>query len=278
MGLVNDVFTERAARGAHGRPGHGPRALLHRGRHRGHERPALPDRVPPRAHRGGPQRQPRERDDPAPRAGGGGLDLPVHLRHRGDPPPLRAQPPRAAGGRDRGQPDQGHGRLLRPLPDPGRARGRARSLGLPAAGDRTAPRRAHRLLGDVRARPHRRQVRARRGAGRAGDRGADGHPLLPPLPAGAAQPVHLRARLLRAAGQPGLRQERAGVAPRPRAAARAGSARRRGHGRARARQRHGRGARLRAGERPALPVGPHPEPLRGTDVHRARASPSALSG
>ena len=123
--------------------------------------------------------------------------------------------------------------------------------------------------GDVRARPHRREVRPRRGAGRARDRGADGPPLLPALPAGAAQPVHLRARLLRPAGQPRLRPERAGVAARPRAPARARGPRPRGHRCPRPGQRHGRGPRLRAGERAALPVGPHPQPLRGPDVHRA---------
>ena len=109
-------------------------------------------------------------DDPAPRAGGGGLDLPVHLRHRGDPAPLRPQPPRAAGGRDRGQPLQGDGRVLAALPHPRRAGGRARPLGLPAPRARPARRRAHRLLGDLRPRPDRRGVRARRRAGRAGGR------------------------------------------------------------------------------------------------------------
>ena len=75
---------------------------------------------------------------PAPRAGGGGLHLPVHLGHRGHPPPLRAQPPRDAGGRDRGQPLQGDGRVFARLPDPRRPGGRARPLGLPPARHRKA--------------------------------------------------------------------------------------------------------------------------------------------
>ena len=136
MGLVNDVFTDERLEALAGRPRDRPRPLLDRGRHRGRQRAAHPHRVPPRAHRARPQRQPGERGHAAPRAGGGGLDLPVHLRHRGHPPPLRAQPPRAAGGRDRGQPVQGDGRLLAALPDARRAGGRARSLGLPAARDR----------------------------------------------------------------------------------------------------------------------------------------------
>ena len=151
-----------------------------------------------------------ERGHAAPRAGGGGLHLPVHLRHRGDPPPLRAQPPRAAGGRDRGQPVQGDGRLLAALPHPGRAGGRARPLGLPAAGDRAAGRRATIVCSETCAldlidAEYVRDVepgelvvdRPRRAA------------LVPALPARAGAPVRLRARLLRAARQPGLRPQRA---------------------------------------------------------------------
>ncbi len=49
MGLVNDVFDRRPPRPPRGRPGDGPRPLLHGGRHRGRQRPAHPHRVSPRA-------------------------------------------------------------------------------------------------------------------------------------------------------------------------------------------------------------------------------------
>ena len=94
----------RAAGGAAGRPGDGPRALLHRGRHRGRQRAAHPHRVPPRTHRPRPQRQPRRTRPCCATSWRRRIHLPVHLRHRGHPPPLRAQPPRHAGGRHRGQP------------------------------------------------------------------------------------------------------------------------------------------------------------------------------
>ena len=77
------------------------------------------------------------------RARGGRLDLPDHLRHRGDPAPLRAQPPRAARGRDRRQPVQGEGRLLAAVPH---ARGASSRRATPGASGRwcsagsTAPR------------------------------------------------------------------------------------------------------------------------------------------
>ena len=229
MGLVNDVFTDEPAR-----------RLLPGDRAIGHVRYSTAgDTVAANAqpyliecHRGPdrrrPQRQPGQRGDPAPRARGRGLDLPVHLRHRGHPPPLRAQPPRAARGRDRGEPVQGDGRLLAALPHPRRAGRGARPLGLPAPGarpPRTGPRSSAsetcaldlidaEYVRDVEPGEMRRRRRGRRA-------------LLPALPARAGRPVRLRARLLRPARQPGLRPQRAGLAPAPRPPARARGARRR---------------------------------------------------
>ena len=273
MGLVNDVFDDERARRAARRPRHRPRALLDRRRHRRRQRAADPDRLPPRADRARPQRQPRQRGDPAPRAGGGGLHLPVHLRHRGHPPPLRAQPPRAARGRDRGQPLEGDGRLLAAVPDPGRAGRRARSVGLPPARHRPARGRHDRLLRDLRARPHRRRVRARRRAGRAGGRStatacAPSSPF-PPEP--ARQCIFEHVYFARPDSQVFGRNVLA-VAP----GARAGSSRARLPPTPTSWCRCPTAAWARRSATPQesglpLPVGPHPQPLRRPHVHRAQA-------
>ena len=69
-------------------------------------------------------------------------------------------------------------------------------------------------LRDLRPRPDRRRVRARRRAGRgAWSSTRDGRALVQALPARAGRALRLRARLLRAARQPGLRPQRARVAP-----------------------------------------------------------------
>ena len=93
-------------------------------------------------------------------------DLPVQLRHRGDPAPARAG---ARRGRSRSRSRRagpGAGRLLAADPHARRHLRRARSLWLPPARPRAARRRLGRRLGDVRARPDRGDVRARRRARR----------------------------------------------------------------------------------------------------------------
>ena len=60
------------------------------------QRPAAVRRTRRRRRRGRPQRQPDQRPDAAPRAGPRRRDLPVDLRHRGDPAPRRARSPQAA--------------------------------------------------------------------------------------------------------------------------------------------------------------------------------------
>ena len=226
MGLVNDVFTAGRLESLAGDRAIGHVRYSTSGDTRRDQRAAVPDRVPPRPDRGGAQRQPGERRDPAPGARGGGLDLPVHLGHRGDPPPLRAQPPRAARGRDRGEPLQGDGRVLAAVPDARGARRGARPVGLPAARAGPAQRGDRDRLRDLRARPDRREVRARRRAGRGAGRGQGRHSLVQAVPARAHGPLRVRARLLRAPGQPGVRPHRARVAAAARPPARARGARR----------------------------------------------------
>ena len=138
-----------------------------------------------------------------------------------------------------------------------------------------AAERRHRLrLRDLRARPDRRRVRARRRAGRDRGRRRRRAALAQAVPARAGRALRLRARLLRAARQPGLRPHRAAVAHRARPPARARDAGRGRRGGGRARQRHRRGARLLAGERDPVRVGPDPQPLRGPHLHPAAAGPA----
>ena len=80
--------------------------------------------------------------------------------------------------------------------------------GFPAAAARQGRRRLRGLLGDLRARPAGRRVHPRHRGGRVDpDRRRRG-PLAHGLRRGAGLPVHLRARLLRAARQPRLRPGR----------------------------------------------------------------------
>ena len=202
-------------------------------------------------HRGpialGPQRQPRQRGDAAPRAGGGGVHLPVHLRHRGHPPPLRAQPPRAAGGRDRGQPVEGDGRLLAALPHARRAGGRARPLGLPPAGDRRSwrarPSSAPRPARSTSSTPSTCATWSRASWSSIDRDGLRSFRPFPPEP--HRQCVFEHVYFARP-DSTRVRPQRAGVAPGAGPPARARGAGRGRHRGAGARQRHGRRARLRA--------------------------------
>ena len=112
-----------------------------------------------------------------------------------------------------------------------------------------------RRVRDVRPRSHRRRVRARRGARRADRDRPRRHPILPPVPAGARPPVHLRARLLRPSRQRRLRPQRPRIAPEPGPPARPGGPGRRRRRGARPGQRHGRRPRLCPGKRPSLRSG-----------------------
>ena len=101
MGLVNDVFTDERLAALPGRPAIGHVRYSTAG-------DTWPSNAQPYliestagpiavGHNGNLVNA----GDPARRARGRGLDLPDDLRHRGHPAPLRAQPPRAARGRDR---------------------------------------------------------------------------------------------------------------------------------------------------------------------------------
>ena len=92
---------------------------------------------------------------------------------------------------------------------------RARSPWLPAARARPPRRRLDRLLGDVRARPHRRAVRARRRAGRAPRHQRRRAPLDQAVSAAAAVALRVRARLLLPSRQLRLRPQRQRGAHRP---------------------------------------------------------------
>jgi len=119
MGLVNDVFDDGRLAGLPGSLAIGHVRYSTSGRHRGGERAADPDRLPPRPIAPGPQRQPGQRRHPQAGAGGGRLDLPVHLGYRGDPAPVRALPTGPAW-RTRSRRACPRSRcLLAALPDPG---------------------------------------------------------------------------------------------------------------------------------------------------------------
>ena len=250
---------------------HRPRPLLD-GRVEPHrERPADARRLLARAVRDRPQRQPGQRQRAARRAGAPGRDLPVHLRHRGHRPPLRAVEGRDGGRRgDRG-PHRRPRRLLAGDDHEGSARRRARSARLPAARPRPAGRGRGRLLRDLRARSDRRHLRPRRRAGRGADRLEAGRQVGQAVPAAAALALRLRARLLRAARQLRVRPQRQRGADRVRPPAGA-----RGPGRRRRRGadpglRRLRRDRLLGGVGHADALRPDPEPLHRPHLHRAAA-------
>ncbi len=152
----------------------------------------------------------------------------------------------------------------------------ARSERLPSACARPDGRRLDRLFRDVRARSDRRDLRARRRAGRDRRHHRGRASLDQAVPAAAAVALRVRARVLRAAGQLRVRQqrERSPHGVRPDAGAR--GPRRRRRRRADPRLRRLRGDRLRRAGGPADEDGPDPQPLRRPDVHRAAAVHPAL--
>ena len=166
---------QRPPDGASRPRGHRTRPLLHRRRlPRGKPAAAvLPP--PPRSDRDRPQRQPGERRSAAEGAGGGGLHLPDHRGHGGDPPSHRPIPARRRGRRPGGGPAP-HPRGIQPGHDgrrpPDRRAGSPRfPAPLPGAGGRRLGRRQR----DLRLRPDRCASRARSGTGRgAGHLGRGG--------------------------------------------------------------------------------------------------------
>ena len=150
---------------------------------------------------------------------------------------------------------------------------------LPPAGPGPAGRRHGGGLGDLRARPGRRHDRLRARAGRLRpDRRRAGHRAAPAL-APAGEPLRLRAGLLRAARQHGVRRVGGPGAPRARPPARpraARATRRRGVQRARQLQRHG--ARLLRGVGHQARARAHPQPLRGPHLHQPDPGPPGGQG
>ena len=165
---------------------------------------------------------------------------------------------RLLGGRDRR-------RHTRRLPRPARD---------PPALARPDRRRLGGRIRDLRARPRRRLHGARRPPGRGGRDRRGRPPLRAGGPRGARGPLHLRARLLRAArldprGHRGARRARADG----RAAGRRGA--RRGRPRdADPRLGHARGDRFLEGVRDPVQRGPDQEPLRRPHVHPAGPGPA----
>ena len=188
-----------------------------------------------------PQRQPRQRARAARRARAAGLDLPVEQRHRGHPAPLRAVEGAQRRGRHRRVGVAGAGRVLAGDADEGSPDRGPRSARLPAARARPARRRVRRLLGNLRDGPDRRDLRARRRAGRGADHLGRRRAVDQAVSAGAAGALHLRARLFRAARQLRVRPQRQRGPHRARARARARAAGRRRRRRAGSRLRRVRG-------------------------------------
>ena len=165
-------------------------------------------------------------------------------RHRSHAAPVRALEGADRRRRARRVDLAGQRRVLARAADEGPPDCGARSARLPSARARPARRRLDRVLGNLRARSDRRDLRPRRRAGRGG-----GHQRRRPavdqaVSAGAARAVRVRARLLRAARQLRVRPQRQRSAHRPRADARARGAGRRRRRRADPRLGRVRGDRL----------------------------------
>ena len=146
-----------------------------------------------------PQRQPDQHDGAAGRARRRRDRARRHLRHRGDRGADRERP-RADRGSGRAGDAAARGRLLGRRALGGEAARLPRPAGDPAARARPAGRRLGRRVRDVRLRPDRRRLRARGPSRRARRDRRGGRPRDPGGPGGAAGALHLRARLLRAAG------------------------------------------------------------------------------
>ena len=208
MGHVADAFDEADASGTAWTPCHRSYAVLHCRRKPAGERATVPHRLRARPDCRGAQRQPRQRPRAARRSRRAGAifqtssdtEVLLHLYARSKAPSVEealvdsdcADPGRVlAGAADQGSPDRG-----------------PRSARFPSAGARKAGRRVDRVLGDVRARPDWRDLRARRRAGRA-----SGHQRRRPsidqaVSSAAPFAVRVRARLLRASRQLRLRPQR----------------------------------------------------------------------
>ena len=173
-------------------------ALLHDGREPVGERPAAHPSRERADHRARSQRQPRERGGAARGARRRRRPADVGIRHGGDRGAGRPRSgPARRGCRERD--GAARGRVLGHRPRRGHARRIPRPLRLPAADARPRRRGLGRRLGDVRARPDRRRRRTRRppGRGRLGRRGRTARGTGGSV--GPQRPLHLRARLLRAA-------------------------------------------------------------------------------
>ena len=210
--------------------GAGRRRLRHR-----------PQRQPHQRHRAAPATDPRRRHDA------------VDQRHRGDPAPGGARQPQPFRRPFHRGPAPARRCLRLCRADQQEAGGRARPARHPPAGDRHARRLPDPGLGDLRARHHRRAIRARRRERRSGHLRRGRHAVAQAVPAAGGAAVHLRIHLFRAAGfdrrrPPGLRRAQGHGRP-----ARARGAGRRRRGAAGAGFRRAGGARLRA-SRPACPT------------------------
>ena len=199
----------RAPPAAAGPGGDGPcplldRRLLHAPERAAHQRLVLagPDRARP-------QRQPGQRRHAPHGAGAPRRHLPVDFRLGGDPPPHRAGRPQQPGAHADPGARPGQRRLLRRHAHPGHAGRMSRPPRLPSARDRTAGPDLAPGLRDLRPRPPRGRVRARRRAGRDRADRPERPALDQAVPAEEAAPVRLRVRLLRAARHVALGPERA---------------------------------------------------------------------
>ncbi len=206
------------------------------------------------------------------------LDLPVGLGHRMHHPPDGALDPEDHPRADEGRAAPGRGRLLHRRDDPVEADRRPRPARRPAADARPPRRGLGAVLGDLRARHHRRRVRPRGRARRDGDLHRRRRRELLPVPAPQVAVLHLREGLL----LPPRQRDRRPVGLRDPPPHRR-RARPRGPGRGRsglpgARQRHPGGHRLQPGERHPLCHGDHPQPVRRPHLHRAQPSRSATWG
>ena len=202
MGLVGDTFSRREV--IDRLPGHigdRPCPLFDHRRDHPAQRAAAVRRARRRRLRRRPQRQPHQRPDAAPPAGARRRDHAVDHRHRGDPAPGRALAAATASSTASStRCAQLEGAYSFVGADQQEADRRARPARHPPAGARRARRPPDPRLGDLRARHHRRALRARRRErrGRGVRRGR--RAVAQAVPADGAAPLHLRVHLFRAAG------------------------------------------------------------------------------
>ncbi len=168
MGYVADIFNSARLATLTGESAIGHTRYSTAGESGLDQRAADPDRLRARADCHRAQRQPRERAGAARPSRADGIDLPDVERHRGHPAPLRAVSRGHDRGRDRRVGPAGARRLLPRDSHEGQDDRGARPARVPAAGARQARRLVGGLLRDLRARPDRRDLRARRRARRAG--------------------------------------------------------------------------------------------------------------